>query len=84
MKQFDEKEYISEFESVEHLGFNKVKVVMYDGTQYIIERTDNMFIAPNIHVINDPIKNKKINECSIEFSPGYTSAKWILMMHCLL
>ena len=84
MKEFDDKVYISEFEFIEHLGFNKIKVTMYDGTLYIIERSDNFFEAPTVYAINNEIKNTKINECSIEFSPAYTSAKWILMMHNLI
>ena len=84
MKQFDDKSYASEFKCVEHIAHNKVKVVMHDESKYIIERSDNFFEAPTIHAINDDDKNRKMKECSIEYSPAYTSAKWILMMHCLL
>lgn len=84
MKQFDDKAYASEFKLVEHIGHNKVKVIMNDGSKYIIERSDNFFEPPNIYAVNDDVKNRKMKECSIEFNPSYTCTKWILMMHCLL
>lgn len=84
MAQFDDKAYVSEFESVKHLAFNKVQVHMYDGSIYIVERSEDFITAPTIYAVNDDTKNKKMAECSIEFSLAYTSAKWLLVMHCLL
>lgn len=76
MNQFNEESYYSEFSKVIHLDENTVKVTFVNGKTYTVYRDTNFLDNPP--EITDENGNKL--ERNSDWSPAYTSAKWLLML----
>lgn len=82
MNEFQKHIYASEFNQIRHINDNTVAIVTYDGTTYTITRSLDFFQPPIVYSSN-PTKQAMIDNCQIEWAPVLSSAKWLLMIHCL-
>ena len=79
MKQFDEKEYLSEWRSSKKIAEDTVQVEAFDGTIWTVKRDLNFFTKPP-QVFKSEQEVKPLDGCEIEWQPSLTSAKWLLMV----
>ncbi len=83
MAEFDHPSYSSEFTWVHHCSDNSVTVTLINGKTYIVTRCSDFLKPPTIHDLYD-LSSSPIDlssSCAQDnYSPAYTSAKWLLML----
>jgi hypothetical protein len=80
MSEFDDAIYKTEFSNVTHDAFDQVSVTMLDGTRLTVRRGNNPFRPPRVTCSN-PDKEAIIAKCNEDYSPAFTSVKWLLILY---
>ena len=76
MEQFNDPSLKDTIIRVRHMDYNSVSVEMPDGSTWRVTRDDDFLKPPTLlrHSIF-------IKTCDAEFSPAFTSLRWLLMVY---